>query len=33
MILLGAVRGRPGRSALCRLLKHDPQVHGAVIAP
>ena len=25
MILLGAVRGRPGRGALCRLVKHDPQ--------
>lgn len=25
MILLGAVRGRPGRGALCRLLKQDPQ--------
>lgn len=25
MILLGAVRGKPGRGTLCRLLKHDPQ--------
>ena len=25
MILLGPVRGKPGRGGLCRLLKHDPQ--------
>ncbi len=25
MVLLGAVRGKPGRHTLCRLLKHDPQ--------
>ncbi len=33
MILLGAVSERPGRRALCRLLKNDPQVrHIPVLA-